>query len=315
GKTSTDIHMVMDILDTLQDYEHITEYIVLSGDADFTPVLNRLRARDKRTAVLSVGPAAAAYRAAADRVLAENDFVDVGLGMGVVPETGAPPAMPPAEFGDLRTDVIDTVREIVAAAPGPLALAQVAHQVRAKFNPQIDETDWAGVGTFKGLLLSANGLGLEMTAGAGGYIYDPARPERPPGAADDPIAAIPGELADVVRRICNVTGTPGLTAEQHAAVFGALADHLGAHPYAISETSKAVRDRCGERGQKISRQSINFILKGIAYRRGLSQGAPKDARSLAQVHADNVLGLADAAQLALTDEERAQARRWLTGNS
>ena len=80
GKTSTDIHMVMDILDTLRDYEHISEYIVLSGDADFTPVLLRLRARDRRTVVLPVGPAAAAFRASADRVLAENDFVDIGLG-------------------------------------------------------------------------------------------------------------------------------------------------------------------------------------------------------------------------------------------
>src|SRR6267378_1898428 len=38
GKTTTDIHMVMDILDTLQRYENITNFVILSGDADFTPV-------------------------------------------------------------------------------------------------------------------------------------------------------------------------------------------------------------------------------------------------------------------------------------
>jgi hypothetical protein len=97
GKTSTDIHMVMDILDTLAAYDHVGEYIVLSGDADFTPVLLRLRAHDKRTVVLPVGPAAAAYRAAADRVLAENDFVEVGLGLGALSDApmmadGAPPS-------------------------------------------------------------------------------------------------------------------------------------------------------------------------------------------------------------------------------
>src|SRR4051812_18275266 len=101
GKTSTDIHMVMDILDTLARYEHVSEYIVLSGDADFTPVLLRLRATDKRTVVLPVGPAAAAYRAAADRVLAENDFVEVGLGLGGASEPGraTPDETAPARVG------------------------------------------------------------------------------------------------------------------------------------------------------------------------------------------------------------------------
>lgn len=76
AKTSTDIHMVMDILDLLRDDTHFDEFIILSGDADFTPVLLRLRANDRRTIVLAVGPAATAYTNAADLLLSERDLFD-----------------------------------------------------------------------------------------------------------------------------------------------------------------------------------------------------------------------------------------------
>ena len=51
-KTGTDIHMVMDVLDTLEHRTRFDEFIVLSGDADFTPVL--LRLRDEMGAALVV---------------------------------------------------------------------------------------------------------------------------------------------------------------------------------------------------------------------------------------------------------------------
>ena len=57
GKTSSDIHMVIDILDALHHDTHFDEFIILSGDADFTPVLLRLSKHDRRSAVLAIGPA------------------------------------------------------------------------------------------------------------------------------------------------------------------------------------------------------------------------------------------------------------------
>jgi hypothetical protein len=316
--------MVMDILDTLRDYEHISEYIVLSGDADFTPVLLRLRAHDRRTVVLPVGPAAAAFRASADRVLAENDFVDIALGERtlVAEDESAASAEPEAitdhraldpGLGSLRQEVLDEVRRIVDGAPQALRLARVAHDVRAKFKAAIDETDWAGTGSFTTLLRSAGNVGLTVTGGSGGYIYDSARHEPPPSAGPDPLSAFGEELGGLVARVSQVTDTPMLTGEQYRHVFEALADYLRSNGYAISPTSKAVRDACGELGDRTSRQSINFILKGIAYRNGFRPDVPKDAATLASVYAENVLGLAAAAQLQLTPEEQERVGEWLTG--
>lgn len=84
NKNSTDIHMVMDVLDALRLETHFDEFIILSGDSDFTPVLLRLRALDRRTVILTTGPASQAYKAASDRVISEDVFIEDGL--GILPE-------------------------------------------------------------------------------------------------------------------------------------------------------------------------------------------------------------------------------------
>lgn len=86
GKTSTDIHMVMDILDALNHSTHIDEFILLSGDADFTPVLLRLRQHDRRSAVLAPGYASPAYKAACDYLIQPDNFIRLALGVAVADE-------------------------------------------------------------------------------------------------------------------------------------------------------------------------------------------------------------------------------------
>jgi hypothetical protein len=76
GKTSSDIRMVMDLLDTLGHPTRFDEFVIMSGDADFTPVLLRLRAHDRRTVVVAVGYAASAYIAACDRLITEDRFIE-----------------------------------------------------------------------------------------------------------------------------------------------------------------------------------------------------------------------------------------------
>jgi hypothetical protein len=80
SKNSADIHMIIDILDTLQHHMHIDEFIVMSGDSDFTPVLLRLRAYDRRTTIISANGATNAYRAASDRTISGDTFMTHAIG-------------------------------------------------------------------------------------------------------------------------------------------------------------------------------------------------------------------------------------------
>jgi hypothetical protein len=84
GKTSTDIHMVKDIVDLLQHETRCDEFIVFSADADFTPVLRKLRRFDRRTAVLAIGFPSAAYQASADLLIDERLFLREALGLALV---------------------------------------------------------------------------------------------------------------------------------------------------------------------------------------------------------------------------------------
>jgi hypothetical protein len=121
------------------------------------------------------------------------------------------------------------------------------------------------------------------------------------------------DLGQLVARVHNVTGAPALTSAQYHRIFESLSEHLDQAPYRLTDTSKAVRDRCVELGEPISRAEINFVLRGIAYRRGFVAAAPTDPDSLAAAFAENVLGLVGAAQLELTEDERRCLAAWITG--
>lgn len=83
GKNSADIHMVMDILDTLSHSTHFDEFVILSGDSDFMPVLLRLRAHKRKTMTVSIGMLPAAYRAACDLLISEEEFIESALGLSM----------------------------------------------------------------------------------------------------------------------------------------------------------------------------------------------------------------------------------------
>src|SRR4029079_13770 len=111
GKTSADIHMVMDILDTLGHATRFDEFILLSGDADFTPVLLRLSKHDRRSAILPIGPASVAYKAACDLLIDQDTFLEEAIGATPNPATrGAAAGQPSSSaMSDLLLNIADKV--------------------------------------------------------------------------------------------------------------------------------------------------------------------------------------------------------------
>lgn len=134
GKTSTDIHMVLDIIDVLQAETRCDEFIVFSADADFTPVLRRLRRHDRRTTVLAIGFPSAAYQASADLLIDERIFLRDALGFGPASVPAGTPAAasasdaPPAPSAELGVDpswagmeaLLPVVGEVCASTGMPM---------------------------------------------------------------------------------------------------------------------------------------------------------------------------------------------------
>ncbi len=215
GKTSTDIHMVLDIVDLLQHETRCDEFIVFSADADFTPVLRKLRRYDRRTTVLAIGFPSAAYQASADLLIDERLFLREALGLGLanadVPpghngqatevkesrsteskpvlaeskttsSTVAMPKADPSSKAVPRLATPDELSEIagrlwtfVDESPLPVSSGLLASRLRQEY-PEILE-NWNGLGTFKAFFRSLRLSRLLWLSGSGGRVLDPSRHE------------------------------------------------------------------------------------------------------------------------------------------
>jgi len=75
-KNGSDIRMAIDVRDLIEHRTHFDEFILLSGDADFTPVLHRLREYDREIIIYANDHTAQPYTALCDGRIEERDFVD-----------------------------------------------------------------------------------------------------------------------------------------------------------------------------------------------------------------------------------------------
>jgi hypothetical protein len=153
GKTSADIHMVMDILDTLSHPTRFDEFILLSGDADFTPVLLRLSKHDRRSAVLAIGPASVAYKAACDLLIDQDLFLEEAI--GATPSQATRTASGPSAtsaMSELLRHIADKVYER-ASASGELVATELPPIFR-EFPEFTASTNWLGFNSLRNMSMA-----------------------------------------------------------------------------------------------------------------------------------------------------------------
>ncbi|MBL8349060.1 MAG: NYN domain-containing protein [Burkholderiaceae bacterium] len=340
GKTSTDIHMVLDIVDLLQHETRYDEFIVLSADADFTPVLRKLRRHDRRTSVLAIGFPSAAYQACADLLIDERLFVEQALGLAAEPaeaaerpvdgttldattgdtgDTGGKAAAPAGRraSADELAQIAHLIETAVAQSPVPVAAGALASRLRQGFAPLLD--DWCGHGSFKPFFRSL-GLGrLLWISGSGGRIADPARHAVEPREAGDAGAA--GEtdaawgphaaLLPLAREISQLTGAPLLPPPTLRAVLDALCADLATHPYEPTETARRVHAACADAGLEVSLREVVFILRGMQLNGHVFGRGQDDPRTLTQRLYSQLLFLCQREQMVIDEAARAQIRQWI----
>ena len=154
-KNSSDIRMVMDIRDYLTHDTYFDEFIILSGDADFTPVLHRLRAHARRTVIFANDFTAAPYTAISDGEVREADLIALILN-GALPDEiagEAPVITPSAKAEETRREIVAEVVAGVRASAAPVPLEALADRaLRALGHEKTIATGWAGAGSFFELL-------------------------------------------------------------------------------------------------------------------------------------------------------------------
>ncbi|NJB69141.1 hypothetical protein GGQ74_002838 [Desulfobaculum xiamenense] len=259
GKNSADIHMVLDIVEALEANPGYDEFIIFSGDADFTPVLIKLREKDKMTSILSVGASSPAYRAAATQVISEHDFTESALSYCEFSRNGQD-----GELNDeSRQDVSQFVIQMVRNSATPIVMANLAHNIRKKYSDAVFE-DWCGGGKFIDFLKLLDLNGLKLSEVVPGYVYDPEihtppkeRTEIDLGFGED------RELLEFARLVSKLTGAPLLGRDTYRQLYEIMSDEIRRNGYQLSSTSRNIRDTCKDKKLSVSRQQINFVLIGL----------------------------------------------------
>ena len=263
GKTSTDIHMVMDILDALGHPTHIDEFIVLSGDADFTPVLLRLRQHDRLSAVLAPGYASPAYKAASDYLIQPDSFIRQALGFTAQEEE--PLIRPPQRdttmaSASLLERMAARLAE-VADVPGGIQASELPG-VYKEFNEFRESNHWLGFFSLRRLTEALVSLQPSLgvleedpwrvaVVAAAAVAPAPAVPEPPPAVEPVPTPRehgpegenghspatptgadqnLPAELAQFIQTVVNGSKTAVPMASLAQAVnreFGSQLSHTG----------------------------------------------------------------------------------------
>lgn len=186
-KNSSDIRMVMDVRDYLSHETYFEEFIILSGDADFTPLLHRLRAHARRTVIFSNDHTASPYTAISDGEIRESDlmtFLLDGRLPGDAPveriedlSAQAAQTLPSAAQIELsRKEIIAEVVNAVRAASQPVPLEALADRaVRNLGHDKTAGSAWGGMGSFRELLLRALPQGLRVSEQPPYYVFDTTR--------------------------------------------------------------------------------------------------------------------------------------------
>jgi len=335
GKTSTDIHMVLDMVELLQHPVHYDEFIVFSADADFTPVLRKLRRWDRRTTVLAVGFPSAAYRASADLLIEPDRFIREGLGFGntEAEESLVPPSLAQATASMLAAAapeplpapaleaLVEWLRSEVARADQPVPCARLAAKLMGS-HPGL-APEWGGHGSFRRFLEALPLAPLRLDwGGSGGHLLDPARhvpraSASTGGAARlQPVAATWGSdpaLFALARQMHDTIGVPLLSPRDFRALLETIALDIAEQPFQLNETGKRVRDRCREAGHEVSREAVNWVLRGLLLCGHEFGQGHDDLPTLSYRLVGNLLNLCRREQLVMDEGGPALLQRWVSG--
>ncbi|PKW27558.1 NYN domain-containing protein [Phycicoccus duodecadis] len=338
AKNGADIRIVVDVMTTLQTATGFDELVIASSDADFTPLLQVVRAHDRRIAIIATSTTARAYEALAHEVLDEaavfglaagraEDGPRSTTGFGTVdgdeavapiaadaprldearsaPLAAAPPDGTEDEpLNDPRARFEELVRAQYQDADAALNLATLSTGLVAELGPVATGTHWFGSGGFVAALRRLSLPGAQFSQH---HVWDERRHETPPIAP----RSTP-DLPATVSRVAAVSSLPRIPSSSWPVVYGTLEAYCVTHDFDFSEATKWARDQAVAEGVEISRQAFSYAVRACR-----NAGTPltdqpgPDAETIGRALLASVLQQCELAGLDLADDERAELSGWL----
>ncbi len=316
-KNAADIRIVIDVLASLESGHPLDEVVIASSDADFTPLLQVLRARDLRVLIMTAGDASPAYRSVADDVIGPEELIEIVSGTlaGAASEaTGNEP-----DQGDTAQRLI--VREI-ANATGALNLSSLGNRIRGSVGGDVEQTSWFGHGSLSAFIRSWAEPPVIVEAG---FVWDEERHDRPdivavptpaPAAKGGPASTPPAgtDLPAAIADIRSVTDLPRLPTATWPAAFATLAKYLATEPFNLTACTAWIRDELKDTATPVGRTPASYIVQGVM-RAGVNLSAtpPPDGPTIARAFRNSIVDTFEASGNRLGPDERAVLDSWLGG--
>ena len=347
-KNSADIRMVMDMRDFLTHETHFDEFVILSSDADFTPLLHRLRAHARRIVVYANDHTAQPYHALCDGEVREADLIELLLeNLELEAPEPKPALMPTFDYNAVRSEIVaEVVRSVLSAsAPQPLeALAERA--IRVLGHAKTVGTEWGGAGNFRDLLLQDLPASVALTEQAPYFAYDvsraiarsdqqriapPASSAASPAPADAtaPAAEAPEvtalkeepeplaperakSLQESIALIHQACKAPPLSPPEYRAVFTLLASEITTNQMRGHQTIDTVQTMAKELGIDAKKEDIRFLIDVVGKDDPwFEQGA--SALVFASRFRNYVIGQCQEAGMQLSTDEIDLIDAWFAG--
>ena len=312
GKTSADIHLVMDCMDDLSHSTRFEEFIILSGDADFTPMLIRLQEHARRTLVLSVGYSSPAYTAAASWRIREDWFIQQALleDNRESASAGIPRGMDKLRPHEKHRRLAEQIKRIVSEASMPLSFHKLSNILN---NSLQSSEELNGEGSLPALLEQMDLGTLEISPLNEGHIYDPERHELPAAAAErEAFRQNFPELFTLALSLHRLTDIPLLKPERWNALLAEVAEECRLNAYSPRSTTKNIRERCLAKGLPLTGRDVAWLLGTLA--QGgcrLRERREIPRRELGKALLLGMQALCGSAQLRLDQQETHLLMEWL----
>ncbi len=335
GKSGSDICMAIDIVESLNHATPFDEFIILSAEADYTPVLLRLRAHDRRTAILANAVAAPALTASCSYTIDQTVFIESALGdaAGGGPSASdrpeAPRPAPPRSFtprpsptGDYAVlpEVASVLHESIAQ-DGPIPAAELPHFFFRFAN--FRNSDWFGFRSLRRLAEALTTVDPELECGEPGEEWQMSLREAPPKTAVSSDASgfdLPPEstgnsegLSALIETVHHLIGVPALDPDGFDLLFEHMAKLFDEGVTDRAVMSKLLQERAGDEGVPLPRDAAEFVTAGL-WQSGFDVGSDaSDPDVVAKAFRDYVVIRCEQAQRPLTAEELALVDEWLVG--
>ena len=307
-KNAADIRIVIDALDLLQHPANYEEFVIASGDSDFTPLLQRLRANDKAITILFPGNASRAYVSVADRVL---NFEAIG-------ELFRPPAI---EIVEQALPMDEGSAEEGAAAPqrfkfaqfvisqfneatAPINLSNLAQRAAVEV-PEFRDSRWGG----SGFAAAVAALGLPNARMDQYHLWDEERHEQPLTAV---ASADPEDLPELIDLLARTVDLPRLPSGHWPILFDEIAAYLRDNPFNLGELTRSLRDKLADSPTPVGRAALNTIVRGAHFGGAdLAADPSPDTQTIARAFLSNLIRLAYESGVNIDGDDEREISAWL----